>query len=56
MPENPLQQQQRLQKTKPEERVTPYQQLYALRENPFPSLALFTQSANDPRRNGFSAR
>jgi len=52
MPENPLQQQQRLQKTKPEERVTPYQQLYALRENPFPSLALFTQSANDPRRNG----
>lgn len=52
MAENPLQRQQRLQQTKPEERVTPYQQLYGLRENPFPSLALFTQSANDPRRNG----
>ena len=52
MAENPLQRQKRLQQTKPEERETPYQQLYGLRENPFPSLALFTQSANDPRRNG----
>ena len=52
MAENPLQRQQRLQQTKPEERVTPYQQLYGLRENPFPSLALFTKSANDPRRDG----
>ena len=52
MPENPLQRLQRLQQTKPEERVTPYQRLYGLRENPFPSLALFTQSANDPRRDG----
>ena len=52
MAENPLQRQKRLQQTKPEERVTPYQQLYGLRENPFPSLALFTRSANDPRRDG----
>ena len=36
----------------PEERMTPYQQLYSLRENPFPSLALFTLSVDDPRRNG----
>lgn len=52
MAENPLQRQQRLQQAKPEERMTPYQQLYGLRENPFPSLALFTQSVDDPRRNG----
>src|SRR5688500_17067299 len=31
---------------------SPYQTLYGLRENPFPSLALFTSSDTDPRQNG----
>lgn len=31
---------------------SPYLRLYGLRENPFPSMALFQSSANDPRSNG----
>ncbi len=49
---NPLQRQRQLRNTQPEERLNPYQHLYGLRENPFPSLALFTPSVDDPRRNG----
>jgi len=49
---NPLQRHQKLQSTKPEERQTPYQRLYGLKENPFPAMALFTPSMDDPRRNG----
>jgi hypothetical protein len=30
----------------------PYSRLYRLRENPFPSLALFVSSTSDPRTNG----
>jgi hypothetical protein len=49
---NPLQRLQKIQNTEPEERLNPYQNLYGLKENPFPSLALFTPSMDDPRRNG----
>lgn len=49
---NPLQRLQKIQNTEPEERLNPYQNLYGLKENPFPSLALFTPSMDDTRRNG----
>ena len=44
--------QQRLRETKSETPASPYQRLYGLRENPFPSMALFTSSVDDPRCNG----
>ena len=52
MPINPLERQKILQADKPVEQKNAYQSLYGLRENPFPSLALFTPNINDPRRNG----
>ncbi len=53
MTSNPFQRQQRIQsQTELPKRQTPYQQLYGLRENPFPSVALFNPTMDDPRRNG----
>jgi hypothetical protein len=52
MPINPLERQKSLQSAKPVEQKNAYQTLYGLRENPFPSMALFTPNINDPRRNG----
>lgn len=53
MPVNPLERQKNLQKANPPvEQKNAYQELYRLRENPFPSMALFTPNINDPRRNG----
>ncbi len=44
--------QRQLQATLPEPVESPYLRLYGLRENPFPSMALFRSSTNDPRANG----
>lgn len=52
MPVNPLQRQILQQAGKPVEQKNAYQTLYGLRENPFPSMAMFTPNINDPRRNG----
>lgn len=52
MPLDPLARQKSLQTVKPVEHQNAYQTLYSLRENPFPSLALFSPNVNDPRRNG----
>ncbi len=53
MPVNPLERQRNLQNANPPvEQKNAYQELYGLRENPFPSMALFTPNINDPRRNG----
>lgn len=53
MPVNPLERQKNLQKANPPvEQKNAYQELYGLRENPFPSMALFSPNINDPRRNG----
>jgi hypothetical protein len=52
MPLDPLARQKSLQTVKPFEHQNAYQSLYDLRENPFPSLALFSPNVNDPRRNG----
>src|SRR5512143_3463439 len=52
MPIDPFERQQQLQDTEPADLETPYQRLYGLRENPFPTLALFAPSVDDPRRNG----
>ncbi len=52
MPLDPLARQKSLQTVKPVEHTNDYQTLYDLRENPFPSLALFAPNVNDPRRNG----
>jgi hypothetical protein len=41
-----------LRDTPSEEIVSPYQRLYGLRENPFPVMAMFTPTADDPRVNG----
>lgn len=49
---DPLQRQEELRAPLPSEQPSAYQQLYGLRENPFPSLALFSPTAADPRRNG----
>lgn len=49
---NPLERMRRLG-TEPIQPIqSPYQRLYGLRENPFPSLALFAPTVDDPRRNG----
>jgi len=40
------------QAQRPEDPVSPYLRLYGLRDNPFPSMALFVSSTNDPRTNG----
>ena len=52
MPIDALAQQKRQRAARPAEHANTYQSLYGLRENPFPSLALFTPEVNDPRRNG----
>jgi hypothetical protein len=53
MIKNPFQRQkQLLDRTAQALPLTPYQQLYGLRENPFPSMALFSPTVDDPRRNG----
>jgi hypothetical protein len=52
MAESPLRRQQALKQKERKERQTPYQLLYGLRENPFPTLALFSPSIVDPRRDG----
>lgn len=52
MDKNPFQRQKLLQKGAQVEHQTSYQRLYGLRENPFPTLAMFTPSGDDPRRNG----
>lgn len=44
--------QQKLKEARTETPESPYQRLYGLKENPFPSLALFTAAASDPRQNG----
>jgi hypothetical protein len=44
--------QQKLKGAQVDTPESPYQTLYGLRENPFPSLALFTSSDTDPRQNG----
>ncbi len=49
---NPIRRQQALKQKERKERQTPYQRLYGLRENPFPALALFSPSIDDPRRDG----
>jgi len=52
MDQNPFQRQKLLQKGTQVEHQTAYQRLYGLRENPFPTLAMFTPSIDDPRRDG----
>ncbi len=54
MAKNPFQRQQKIQAEAkaPEKRQNRYQQLYNLKANPFPQLALFTPTTDDPRRNG----
>lgn len=53
MPINPIKHQRRSQGQGGNvPRATPYQRLYGLRENPFPSMALFTGATDDPRLNG----
>ena len=50
---NPFQRQKQLQaRTAQALPGSPYQRLYGLRENPFPSMALFSPTVDDPRRNG----
>jgi len=49
---NPLRQQQVVKRADGGEPPNPYAKLYGLRENPFPSLAIFQTAAADPRRNG----
>ena len=52
MDKNPFQRQEFLQREAHIEHQTAYQRLYGLRENPFPPLAMFTPSIDDPRRDG----
>lgn len=53
MPINPLERQRNLQNANPPvQQKNAYQELYGLRENPFPLMALFSPNINDPRRNG----
>jgi hypothetical protein len=50
---NVFERQRELQAEQPKAAESPYQRLYGLRENPFPSQALFVAAANaDPRKNG----
>lgn len=49
---NPLRQQLAVKRTDGGEPPNPYAKLYGLRENPFPSLAIFQTAVPDPRRNG----
>lgn len=49
---NPFERLKLLQANQPHERRTAYQRLYGLRENPFPSIAQFNPTVDDPRRNG----
>jgi len=52
MPEDPRDRLKKLQGEKPADRKSPFEDLYGLRENPFPAMALFSPSIDDPRRNG----
>ncbi len=54
MTKNPFQRQQQLQAEikPPDERPNPYLRLYGLRENPFPTQALFSPTIDDPRCDG----
>ena len=52
MPKGTILRQQALKQKEGKERQTPYQRLYGLRENPFPTLALFAPLSDDPRRDG----
>ena len=49
---NPFQRLKLLQPNKFNERRSAYQRLYGLRENPFPSIAQFSPTVDDPRHNG----
>lgn len=49
---NPLRQQQVVKRTDNGDPPNTYTKLYGLRENPFPSLAIFQTAVPDPRRNG----
>lgn len=49
---NIIQRQKRLQSDVPVAPQSPYQELYGLRENPFPVMALFSPASDDPRQNG----
>lgn len=52
MKTDPLQRQQTILNYQLEARPSPYKQLYGLKDNPFPLLALFSATSPDPRRNG----
>lgn len=52
MPKNPVHQQQSVRQKPLAEAPNPYARLYRLRENPFPSHALFRAGTSDPRLNG----
>ena len=52
MKKNIFARQRQLQAALPEPAESPYLRLYGLRDNPFPSMALFRSSTNDPRANG----
>lgn len=52
MDQNPFNRQKKLKKRVRVIKQSPYQRLYGLRENPFPTMAMFAPSINDPRCNG----
>lgn len=52
MKKNIFARQRELQAALPAPIESPYLRLYGLRDNPFPSMALFRSSTNDPRANG----
>ncbi len=47
-----LERHRRLRTQQQEPTRSPYQELYGLRENPFPVMALFSPTVDDPKRNG----